>query len=101
VVTYGQVAALAGKPHAAREVGWIAAAGGAGIPWQRVVNRSGGLATGYTGGRAGHARALRREGVRVTAQLTVDLRRYQWWPGAAVMARLRLPIDLLVAATTR
>jgi len=80
VVTYGQVAALAGKPRAAREVGWIAAAGGPGIPWQRVVNRFGGLATGYTGGRAGHRRALRREGVRVSKAFTVNLRRYQWLP---------------------
>ncbi len=78
VVTYGQVAALAGRPHAAREVGWIAAAGGPGIPWQRVVNRFGGLATGYTDGKVGHKRALQRDGVRVRADFTVDLRRYQW-----------------------
>src|SRR2546426_714601 len=56
VVTYGQIAQLAGRPRAAREVGWIAHAGGKGIPWQRVVNRAGGLASGYTGGRAGHGR---------------------------------------------
>src|SRR2546428_10913741 len=64
VVTYGQIAQLAGRPRAAREVGWIAHAGGKGIPWQRVVNRAGGLASGYTGGRAGHRRALAPEGVR-------------------------------------
>ena len=64
VVTYGQIARLAGRPRAAREVGWIAHAGGDGIPWQRVVNRTGGLASGYSGGRTGHRRALARDGVQ-------------------------------------
>ncbi|MGH2348911.1 MAG: MGMT family protein [bacterium] len=90
VVTYGQVAALAGKPRAAREVGWIAAAGGPGIPWQRVVNRFGGLATGYTGGRLGHRRELRRDGVQISRTFTVDLRRYQWWPNPTIAKRLGL-----------
>ncbi len=100
VVTYGQVAALAGKPRGAREVGWIAAAGGADIPWQRVVNRGGGLAAGYTGGRAGHRRALRRDGVNVRGNLTVDLHRYRWWPGPAAVRRLHLPLDALAAVTS-
>lgn len=58
VVTYGQVASLAGRPGAAREVGWIAHAGGVGLPWYRVVNATGGLARGYEGGRQGHRAAL-------------------------------------------
>jgi len=90
VVTYGQVALLAGKPHGAREVGWIAHAGGDGIPWQRVVNRFGGLASGFTGGRAGHRRALRRDGVAVGPDLRVDLRGYLWWPDARARRRLGL-----------
>jgi methylated-DNA-protein-cysteine methyltransferase-like protein len=90
VVTYGQVALLAGRAHAAREVGWIAHAGCAGIPWQRVVNRSGGLARGFTGGRAGHRRALRRDGVSVGPNFRVDLKRYLWWPGAQTRRRLGL-----------
>lgn len=88
VVTYGQVALLAGKRWGAREVGWIAAAGGAGLPWQRVVNRLGGLARGFTGGRPGHARALKQDGVKVSRQFTVDLRRYQWWPRPEFLRRL-------------
>lgn len=90
VVTYGQIALLAGRPHAAREVGWIAHAGGQSIPWQRVVNRSGGLARGYTGGRDGHRRALRRDGIRVGPDGRVDLQRYLWWPDARVRRRLDL-----------
>lgn len=80
VVTYGQVAFLAGRPRAAREVGWIAHAGGAHIPWQRVVNRYGGLARGYTGGPDGQKRALQRDGVRVGPNERVNLKRYLWWP---------------------
>jgi methylated-DNA-protein-cysteine methyltransferase-like protein len=93
VVTYGQVALLAGRPRSAREVGWIAHAGGHGIPWQRVVNRQGGLASGYTGGPAGQKRALQRDGVRVGPDGRVDLQRYRWWPSgrqhnlAEVLAR--------------
>lgn len=90
VVTYGEVALLAGRPHAAREVGWIAHAGGEGIPWQRVVNRLGGLAAGYTGGVRGHRRALRRDGVKVGPAFRVDLGRYLWWPDARTRRRLGL-----------
>jgi methylated-DNA-protein-cysteine methyltransferase-like protein len=88
VVTYGQVAMLAGRPRAAREVGWIAHAGGHGVPWHRVVNRAGGLATGYTDGRMGHRTALESEGVRVHDDYTVDLARYQWQPDGRVLARI-------------
>jgi len=87
VVTYGQLALLAGHPRAARQVGWIAHAGAPGLPWQRVVNRFGGLASGYRAGRDGHRQDLERDGVRVRADLTVDLRRYQWWPDDRGRAR--------------
>ena len=98
VVTYGQLALLAGRPRAAREVGWIAYEGGAGLPWQRVVNRFGGLASGYGGdGRVSHKRDLAAEGVRVRRDLTVDLRRYQWWPGDALCRRLGLSLETLAA----
>lgn len=80
VVTYGQLALLAGYPRGARQVGWIAHAGGADLPWQRVVNRFGGLASGYRGGRAGHKIDLEGDGVKVRGDFTVDLERYQWWP---------------------
>jgi methylated-DNA-protein-cysteine methyltransferase-like protein len=80
VLTYGDVAALAGRPRAAREVGWIAHRGPSHLPWQRVVNRHGGLASGYEGGRQAHRRALERDGVQVRPDGTVDLSRYRWTP---------------------
>ncbi len=97
VVTYGQLALLAGRPRAAREVGWIAHQGDARLPWHRVVNRFGGLAAGYHKGRAGHKRDLAAEGVRVRRNLTVDLRRYQWWPDDALSRRLGLTLETLAA----
>jgi methylated-DNA-protein-cysteine methyltransferase-like protein len=100
VVTYGQIARLAGRPRAAREVGWIAHAGGDHVPWQRVVNRWGGLATGYRGGRAGHKRALTREGVVLGPGDRVDLSAYQWWPDPSTARRLRLPLDAMAAVWT-
>jgi methylated-DNA-protein-cysteine methyltransferase related protein len=65
VMTYGQLAALAGQAHAARIVGGIAHFGDPDLPWQRVVNKKGGLASGYPGGRASHAKHLAQEGVLV------------------------------------
>ena len=65
VMTYGQIAALCGNARAARIVGGIAHYGPPDLPWQRVVNKRGGLAAGYYGGRAGQKHDLEAEGVTV------------------------------------
>jgi alkylated DNA nucleotide flippase Atl1 len=63
LVTYGEVAALAGTPGAARGVGAVlAASGDRGLPWWRVVNAWGRLVPGL---EREHARRLRAEGVPV------------------------------------
>lgn len=80
VMTYGQLAALCGNARAARIVGGIAHFGDPALPWQRVVNKSGGLAAGYPGGRAAHAEYLRAEGVEVLDNFQVDVRALLWWP---------------------
>lgn len=80
VMTYGQLAALAGNARAARIVGGIAHFGDPKLPWQRVVNKEGGLAAGYPGGRSGHRQVLRAEGVKVSDELTVDVDKLLWWP---------------------
>ncbi|MGH7393789.1 MAG: MGMT family protein [Candidatus Rokuibacteriota bacterium] len=43
VVTYGQIAALLGRPGAARRVGWAMRICPADLPWHRVVNAQGGI----------------------------------------------------------
>jgi len=61
VVTYGEVAAEAGYPGAARAVGRFLATH-EGQPWWRVVTSTGRLVPRHTDE---HARRLRAEGVRV------------------------------------
>lgn len=83
VMTYGQIAALIGHPMASRQVGGTAHFGDPDIPWQRVVNKQGGLASGYPGGRAGHKRDLEAEGVEVQGEddtYFIDIQKYIWWP---------------------
>src|SRR4051812_22217768 len=81
VMTYGQIAALCGNAHAARIVGGIAHFGNPDLPWQRVVNRYGGLAAGYPGGRPGHKQVLEAEGVSVSSDYKVDVTSLLWSPG--------------------
>lgn len=69
VMTYGQIAALCGSPRAARIVGGIAHFGPEDLPWHRVVNKNGGLAVAFPGGREEQARRLSGEGIEI-----VDLR---------------------------
>jgi methylated-DNA-protein-cysteine methyltransferase related protein len=78
VMTYGQIAAMCGNARAARIVGGIAHFGDPELPWQRVVNRYGGLAAGYPGGREGHKQVLEAEGVVVTEDYKVDIKELLW-----------------------
>jgi methylated-DNA-protein-cysteine methyltransferase related protein len=81
VMTYGQLAALAGNARAARIVGGIAHFGDPALPWQRVVNKQGGLASGYPGGRQGHRQVLEAEGFKVSDDYRVAVDELIWWPG--------------------
>jgi methylated-DNA-protein-cysteine methyltransferase-like protein len=80
VMTYGQIAGLCGNARAARIVGGIAHFGDPDLPWQRVVNKQGGLASGYPGGRRGHKQVLEQEGFEVSEDYTVDVESLIWWP---------------------
>jgi methylated-DNA-protein-cysteine methyltransferase-like protein len=79
-MTYGQIALLCGNPRAARVVGGIAHFGDPNLPWQRVVNKQGGLARGYPGGLNGHKKALEAEGVDVNELYRVDVEEILWNP---------------------
>jgi methylated-DNA-protein-cysteine methyltransferase-like protein len=80
VMTYGQIAGMCGNARAARIVGGIAHFGDESLPWQRVVNKTGGLASGYPGGRKGHREALESEGVKASDEFKVDINTYLWSP---------------------
>jgi len=62
VMTYGEVAAEAGYPGAARAVGTLLSRSGGALPWWRVVAANGRLVPGH---EPEHARRLRAEGVKV------------------------------------
>lgn len=92
VVTYGQVAELAGLPGRAREVGYALAAlaADARIPWQRVVNARGEVSPRRDFDGAPRQRLrLEEEGVRFDAAGRIDLARYRWRPAAARGPRAR------------
>lgn len=80
VMSYGQVAAFCGAAWAAWEVGQIAHTGPDNLPWQRVVQKSGGLARGYPGGMEGHKRALEAEGTQVDDDYKVNIKELIWYP---------------------
>jgi len=90
VMTYGQVAALLGYPRAAQYVGWVLHWSNFDeIPYQRVVNRFGGLAAGYTrGGREAHKADLLAEGIQVRDDYTINLDKYLWHPPARLIPNI-------------
>lgn len=82
IATYGQVAALAGKPRAARAVGMIMSKNKdtQAVPCHRVVGSTGAL-TGYAygSGTLTKKQLLEKEGVRFSGE-KVDLVASQWRP---------------------
>jgi len=50
------------------------------LPWHRVVNKHGGLASGYPGGKSVHKSHLDREHVAFTDADHVDIERMLWIP---------------------
>jgi len=87
VATYGQVAALAGLPGRARQVGHAMRAlpGGSAIPWQRVLNARGEVSPrpGAAWAAARQRHLLEEEGVRFDARGRIDLERFRWEPETA------------------
>jgi methylated-DNA-protein-cysteine methyltransferase-like protein len=83
VVTYGQVAALLGAPRAARAVGtalrYLPRPLSRTVPWQRVINSSGGISIRGDVIRVEEQRwLLENEGVDFDRQGRVDLKKYRW-----------------------
>lgn len=78
VTTYGDVAGLAGHAAAARIVGGIAHFGPEELPWHRLVNRFGGLAAGFHGGREVQQQLLKAEGVSCTNFIVDDFATKRW-----------------------
>jgi methylated-DNA-protein-cysteine methyltransferase related protein len=82
VTTYGTVAALAGSPRSAREVGYLlhSLTQKHNLPWQRVINKK-----GYISIRGEDVnmknlqkKLLEEEGVEVSGEFMIDLKKYGW-----------------------
>lgn len=83
VTSYGAVAAMAGKPRAARGVGWTLSGlpEDTDVPWWRVVNRRGEISTPRFNHLAQLQRALlEAEGVEFEGG-RIPLERFGWNPG--------------------
>ncbi len=88
VASYGQIAALCGRPRAARQVGQ-ALHRGASDTAHRVVNSQGRLSGAAAFLVAGlQRRLLEAEGVEVLPGERVELKRFGWKPDEAEVAAL-------------
>lgn len=80
VATYGQIAALAGNPRAARTVGWAmhSVPRELRLPCHRVVNRAGQLAPLHIFGPGMQRALLEAEGVTFNRQGCINMRAHLW-----------------------
>lgn len=82
LATYGQVAALAGKPGAARQVGYALHALPAGhdLPWHRVLNAQGRISFSDPHAVERQRLLLEQEGVSANERGIFNLAQYRWQP---------------------
>lgn len=81
VATYGQIATLAGNPRGARGVSWILHSSSKlhKLPWQRIINSKGKIS--FTLGTMKYhdqKNRLGKEGVEVSENGMIDLKKYSW-----------------------
>jgi methylated-DNA-protein-cysteine methyltransferase-like protein len=81
-MTYGQIATLLENRLSPRAVGWAMHGCPKGVPWQRVVNASGGCSTDRLPGAPQGLQRAMLEAERVTFRPngTLDLTRYRFVP---------------------
>lgn len=92
VATYGQIAALAGKPHGSRGVAWLlnSSTRAHGLPWQRVINSKGKISFPVDSDSFLRQKAmLEREGVEFLTHDGVDMKSHQWKRFAKIPKFLR------------
>ena len=83
VATYGQIAALAGNPRAARQVVRVlhSCSKKERLPWHRVVNREGRISLPPLGGHEEQRALLMREGVEFDDTGRIDMARFRYNSG--------------------
>ncbi len=80
VATYGQIAAHAGNPRAARQVAWIlhSCSRKDNLPWHRVINSKGRISLPHGGGYETQKKLLEIEGIVFKENNSINLNIYQW-----------------------
>jgi methylated-DNA-protein-cysteine methyltransferase-like protein len=80
VATYGQIAALAGNPRAARAVVWTLRRADSTdpLPWHRVINSKGCISLPRGDGFEEQRALLQDESVSVSPNGHIDMERYLW-----------------------
>ncbi|MCK5377316.1 MAG: MGMT family protein [Acidobacteria bacterium] len=83
VMSYGQISELMDARLSPRAVGWMLHRCPEGLPWQRVVNASGGCSTDRLPDfpKGLQRSLLEGEGIEFRADGTLDMETYRWWPG--------------------
>ncbi|TYB31163.1 MAG: MGMT family protein [Candidatus Mcinerneyibacterium aminivorans] len=81
VMTYGQIAAMAGNPRAARAVSWILHSGSKkhNLPWHRVINSKGGISIKSRKGYKEQKQRLKEEGISFNKNDKINLEKYQYY----------------------
>lgn len=82
VMTYGQIATVAGSPRAARQVVRVlhSMSKKHRLPWHRVINSKGQISLLDDESYQEQKLSLESEGVEVGLKGTVDLKTYQYFP---------------------
>ncbi len=82
VATYGQIAALAGSPRAARQVvrALHTSSDKEKLPWHRVINSNGKISLKPNSGYEIQKAMLEDEKIVFKADDSIDLKKYLWQP---------------------
>jgi methylated-DNA-protein-cysteine methyltransferase related protein len=93
VSTYGDIAAFAGAPRAAREVGWALSAlpFDTDVPWWRVINAQGAISARSNDDKGAfehQAAPLRKEKIDVSKEGRLELAAHRWRPRATTIAAI-------------
>lgn len=93
VVSYGQVALMAGVPRAAIQVGWVLHISNEEdkLPWWRVINNAGRISTTCLEHTANMQKEiLEGEGVIVKPKLKIDIEKYRFRPTPKTLKTFKL-----------
>lgn len=93
LVSYGQVALMAGVPRGARQVGWILnkLESGTDVPWWMVINNEGRISIKGAWVNAENQKVMiEREDIKVSKDYDVDLDKFRWRPSQDQLNSLEL-----------